>query len=113
RQEGDRDHLRTLLDRGAGDVARLHLRVARVEHHDLVAVRADHGREGLHAEGRERHDFDVPVRAGRAAVPRRQQAIEVLIAYVDQEYFHLRTQRLGQSLTAPRNAWSGNGWKLG
>jgi len=62
--------------------------VAGVEHSDLVAVPAQNGRERLNAKRRECHHLDPLVVRFRAAQLFRQQPVEILVVYENEEYIH-------------------------
>src|SRR5262249_8037160 len=79
-----------------------HLRMAGVEHADFVPMTAQHRSQCFYAQRREAHDFDARIAGLGAAQLLRQQPIEILIVYIDQEYFHREWNScLGSRRTAP------------
>ena len=60
----------------------LHVRMAGIEHHDLVPTLAHDGGKHLDADGRERHHLDAVGTGLGAAELARQEVVEVLVADV-------------------------------
>ena len=85
------------------DVRLLHLRMAGVEHADLMAMLAQDRCERLDAQRRESHHLDARVAWLRAAQIFRQQPVEILVIDPNEEYFHKQRPFLVRRLT-------GGGW---
>jgi hypothetical protein len=62
--------------------------MGRVEHPDLVAMLPEDRGQRFDPQGRESHDLNARVPLFGATQFFRQEAVEILIIYEHQEYFH-------------------------
>ena len=86
-QKRDGNDVRRVFPECLCDVRLLHLRVAGVEHPDLVAVLSQNGCKRLDAQRRESHHLDPLLARLRSAHLLRQQPVEILVVHENEEYF--------------------------